>query len=93
VEAFARNHEIPIEWAQKGVRKEEYVRRWQRSMQRNGRFGVYFDLQEHGAARDAHGIAGEVEALCIEALAELGDGTPRQIRHRLEAAADKTEPG
>ena len=23
VEAFARNHKIPIEWAQKGVRKED----------------------------------------------------------------------
>jgi hypothetical protein len=42
VEAFARNHEVPIEWAEKGVRKEEYVRRWQRSMQRRERFGVYF---------------------------------------------------
>jgi hypothetical protein len=26
VEAFARNHEIPVQWAEKGVRKEEYVR-------------------------------------------------------------------
>jgi hypothetical protein len=26
VEAFARNHDIPIEWAEKGVRKEDYVR-------------------------------------------------------------------
>ena len=25
VEAFARNHQIPIEWAQKGVRKEEHA--------------------------------------------------------------------
>src|ERR1700748_313529 len=25
VEAFARNHATPIEWAQKGVRKEDYV--------------------------------------------------------------------
>src|ERR1700680_1030751 len=25
VEAFARNHRIPLEWAEKGVRKEEYV--------------------------------------------------------------------
>src|ERR1700751_1346288 len=25
VEAFARNHNIPIEWAERGVRKEEYV--------------------------------------------------------------------
>ena len=42
VEAFARNHELPIEWAGKGVRKEEYVRRWLRSMERRDRFGVYF---------------------------------------------------
>ena len=34
VEAFARNHEIPIEWAEKGVRKEEYVLRWLRPMVR-----------------------------------------------------------
>jgi hypothetical protein len=42
VEAFARNHRTPIEWAEKGVRKEDYVRRWLRSMQREKRYGVYF---------------------------------------------------
>src|SRR5271165_3281784 len=30
VEAFARNHRIPIEWAEKGVRKENHVLPWQR---------------------------------------------------------------
>jgi hypothetical protein len=30
VEAYARNHRIPIEWAEKGVRKEHYVLPWQR---------------------------------------------------------------
>ncbi len=25
VESFARNHEVPIEWGEKGVRKEQYV--------------------------------------------------------------------
>jgi hypothetical protein len=25
VEAYARNHHTPIEWAEKGVRKEDYV--------------------------------------------------------------------
>src|SRR5215469_7270952 len=25
VEAFARNHDIPIQWAEKGVRKEDHV--------------------------------------------------------------------
>src|SRR6267154_3744865 len=39
VEAFARNHHIPMEWAQKGVRKEDYVRPWLRRMERAGRYG------------------------------------------------------
>jgi hypothetical protein len=30
VEAFARNHRLPIEWAEKGVRKEDHVLPWQR---------------------------------------------------------------
>jgi hypothetical protein len=30
IEAFARNHDIPIEWAEKGVRKEDYVQPWLR---------------------------------------------------------------
>jgi len=42
VEAFARNHQTPIEWAEKGVRKEDHVRRWLRTMERTGRYGVYF---------------------------------------------------
>jgi hypothetical protein len=42
VEAFARNHDTPIEWAEKGVRKEDYVQRWLRSMVRARRYGVYF---------------------------------------------------
>src|SRR5215469_15838931 len=42
VEAFARNHRIPFEWAEKGVRKEDFVRRWQRRIVRNKAYGVYF---------------------------------------------------
>jgi hypothetical protein len=42
VEAFARNHATPIEWAEKGVRKEDYVQRWLRAMERADRYGVYF---------------------------------------------------
>lgn len=45
VDAFARNHNIPIEWAGKGVRKEDYVRPRLRQMERSGRFGVYFILK------------------------------------------------
>ena len=32
VEAFARNHDTPIVWAEKGVRKEDHVLAWQRRM-------------------------------------------------------------
>ena len=42
VEAVARNHRIPIEWAEKGVRKEDHVLPWLRRMSRNDAFGVYF---------------------------------------------------
>ena len=45
VDAFARNHKIPIEWAEKGVRKEDYVRPYQQRMERHNRFGVYFILR------------------------------------------------
>ena len=42
VEAYARNHRLPIEWAEKGVRKEDHVLPWQRRMARHDTYGVYF---------------------------------------------------
>src|ERR1700758_3401005 len=42
VEAFARNHKIPIEWAGKGVRKEDYVLPALRRMEKRVFFVVYF---------------------------------------------------
>ena len=42
VEAFARNHYTPIEWAEKGVRKEDYVLPALRGMEKKNTFGVYF---------------------------------------------------
>src|ERR1700680_4474750 len=42
VEAYARNHSIPIEWAGKGVRKEDYVLPALRRMEKRKAFGVYF---------------------------------------------------
>src|SRR5579864_1091815 len=42
VEAFARNHHIPIEWGQKGVRKEDQVLPWLRRIRKKGAYGVYF---------------------------------------------------
>jgi hypothetical protein len=42
VEAFARNHKIPIEWAGKGVRKEDYVLPAMRRLVKMNAYGVYF---------------------------------------------------
>jgi hypothetical protein len=42
VEAFARNHEIPIEWAEKGLRKENHVLPALRRLEKRNAFGVYF---------------------------------------------------
>lgn len=48
VEAYARNHRIPIEWPDaevlktKKLKKEDYVRPYGARMERQGRFGVYF---------------------------------------------------
>src|SRR6516162_4535949 len=42
VEAYARNHQIPIEWAEKGVRKEDYVSPRLNRLVRKKAYGVYF---------------------------------------------------
>jgi hypothetical protein len=42
VEAYARNHKIPMEWAEKGVRKEDYVLPALRRMEKKNAYGVYF---------------------------------------------------
>src|ERR1700755_942078 len=51
VEAFARNHRLPIEWAEKGVRKENHVLPWQRRSQ-GRRLRRLLHLQEHGAGAE-----------------------------------------
>jgi hypothetical protein len=52
VEAYARNHRLPIEWAEKGVRKEDHVLPWQRRMAQRNAYGVYFIFKsmEQGAS-------------------------------------------
>jgi hypothetical protein len=42
VEAYARNHSIPIQWAEKGVRKEDHVLPALRRMEKTNAYGVYF---------------------------------------------------
>lgn len=45
VESFARNQRIPLQWAEKDVRKEDYVAPYLRRFERAGRYGVYFIFQ------------------------------------------------
>jgi len=42
VEAYARNHNIPIQWAEKGVRKEDHVLPALQRMEKAHACGVYF---------------------------------------------------
>src|SRR5438445_1542320 len=42
VEAYARNHKLPFEWAEKGVRKEDYVLPGLRRLVKKNAYGVYF---------------------------------------------------
>lgn len=45
VDAYARNHDIPVEWAQKDVRKKNDLLPWLRPLERSNRYGVYFILK------------------------------------------------
>lgn len=45
VEALARKQKIPLEWWERGVDKEEYVRPYLERAERTGRWGVYFIFQ------------------------------------------------
>jgi hypothetical protein len=45
VEAYARNHDIPIQWAEKNVRKKTDLLAWLRPLERSHRYGVYFILK------------------------------------------------
>jgi hypothetical protein len=42
VEAYARKQKLPMEWAEKGLRKEDYVLPALHRMERRNAFGVYF---------------------------------------------------
>ena len=42
VDAYARDHRIPVEWAEKGVRKEDYVLPALRRLVNKNAYGVYF---------------------------------------------------
>ena len=45
VDAYARNHGIPAEWAQKGSRTKDDLLPWLKPLERSNRYGVYFILR------------------------------------------------
>jgi len=45
VEALAGKQKIPLEWAEKGAKKEEHVAPYLRRAEKTNRFGVYFIFQ------------------------------------------------
>ena len=59
VEAYACNHRLLIEWAEKGMRKEDHVLPWQRRMAQRNAYGS-FSFQEHGAGRHLSGQRAEI---------------------------------
>src|SRR6266481_346955 len=42
VDSYPRNHKFPMEWAEKGTRKEDYVLPALRRMEKKNAYGVYF---------------------------------------------------
>ncbi len=52
VESYARNHRIPIEWAEKGVRKEDYVLPYLRRAAARGPIRSLFHLPSYGTRMD-----------------------------------------
>ena len=68
------NHHTPIVWAEKGVRKEDHVRRWLRRMAKNNAYGVFFHLQEHGAGVDPQRLS-EVTGQPVVVENKPGAGT------------------
>ena len=49
VDAYAGKRNIPMEWAEQGVRKEDYVRSWFRRMERQNQHWRVLHFQEPGA--------------------------------------------
>jgi hypothetical protein len=45
VETYARQHLLPLQWAPKGLRKEDFVRPWLQRLERQHRYGVYAILK------------------------------------------------
>ena len=78
VEAYARNHGIPIEWAEKGVRKEDYVLPALRRMEKRNAYGVYFIFRSMEQGRPS-----------ASACRSIPPRTPTTASWRISAAASR----
>ena len=57
VNAYTQNHDIPLVWAEKDVRKKDDLAPVRRRMQREGRTGVYYvlkSMEQGGGACSEH---------------------------------------
>ena len=96
VEAFARNHRFPIEWAEKGVRKEDHVLPWQRRMVRADSYGVYYILKsmEQGPTfRVTVPKYPTKDVNCNKIAAIFGTRVNRRMRGKLATIIDRVEHG
>ena len=96
VEAFARNHRVPIEWAEKGVRKEDYVLRWLRRMIRTNRYGVYFIFKRNLPIHKLFERSCELGLWRLTAdkiAAIFGTRLHRRMRGKLATIIDQIEHG
>ena len=66
VEAYARQHRLPFEWAPKGVRKEDFVRPWLQRMERQNRYGVYCILKSKERGNTFRSCPSSFSASCPE---------------------------
>ena len=94
---------IPIEWAEKGVRKEDHVLPWLNRMARRDAYGVYFIFKsmEQGptyririAVNHRWTLRGFAVALWRHAVTsspQIGGWTARQIHHALRTTFDLSE--
>jgi hypothetical protein len=85
VEAFARNHNIAIEWAEPKVRKEDYVRPALRRMERAGvRFDhvLSFSDTEHYAVFRGQDEAHPAAAMTVKMTYRKGEGKSYEIVSR-----------
>src|SRR4051794_21755536 len=65
VEVFARNHQIPMEWAEKGLRKEDYVLPALRRLEKQNAYGVYFTPENDSREILTRGLIFELRRLSI----------------------------